>query len=126
MSRNALALSGALLMAMIGLTAAGCGGGQAGTSTPEPASMGQAPTTTSAETTGSDRPNHSPSHVRKSGTVTPGTSPHEGSQGGGQGSPPGGASDGYEDGQRLDHDHTGLPERIEEPTGSPGRPWPRR
>ena len=41
MRRNALALSGALLMAMIGLTAAGCGGGQAGTSTPEPSSWGR-------------------------------------------------------------------------------------
>ena len=95
MRRNALALSGALLVAMIGLAAAGCGGGQAGTSTPEPASMGQAPTTTSAEATGSERPNHSPSHIRKSGTVTPGTSPHEGSQGGGQGSPPNGAFRGF-------------------------------
>ena len=124
--RNALALSGALLMAMIGLTAAGCGGGQAGTSTPEPASMGQAPTTTSAEATGSERPNHSPSHMRKSGTVTPGTSPHEGSQGGGQGSSSAAAYPRIRGRPRLDHDHTGLPERIEEPTGSPGRPWPRR
>ena len=91
MRRNALALSGALLMAMIGLTAAGCGGGQAGTSTQQPSSVDQAATTTSAAP-GRPRPaKHAPEDVTKTGVTRSGPRPHTGSPGDGQ-SPPGGAA----------------------------------
>lgn len=90
MRRNALALSGALLMAMIGLTAAGCGGGQAGTSTQQPSSVDQAATTTSADAGGDHPAKHAREDVTKTGVTRSG--PHKGSPGDGQSPPDGAAS----------------------------------
>ena len=92
MRRNALALSGALLMATIGLTAAGCGGGQAGTSTQQPSSVDQAATTTSADAGGDHPAKHAREDVTKAGVTRSGPRPLRGSPGDGQSRPDGAAS----------------------------------
>ena len=115
MRRNALALSGALLMAMIGRHVH-AGARVDGAGADDDVGRGDRvrtpkPLTEPREEVGHGDTRHQPARGiagRRAGIVIR-RRVH-----------------GYEDGQRLDDDHTGFPERIEEPTGSRGRPWRRR